>query len=68
MSEVVEPNDAVEDNNDEEIYVTEPKNNEELLEGLSADPELDGERKKLWKNFGRESDAGKLLFSLYKCH
>lgn len=35
---------------------------------MDQDPELDEERRNLWKNFGRETGAGKALFGLYKSH
>lgn len=39
---------------------------DELLEGLSE--EQIEKQKNLWKIVGRETKAGKALFSLYKCH
>lgn len=36
--------------------------------GIVDDPELEEERKNLWKAFGRECAAGKELFSLYRSH
>ena len=33
-----------------------------------GDEELENERKHLWKTFGRDTAAGKELFSLYKCY
>ena len=44
--------------------------NNNLPYGLNdvEDPELNVTRKNVWKQFGRETEAGKLLFSLYKSH
>ena len=39
-----------------------------LREGLVNDPELENERKDMWKLFGMDSAAGKELFKLYKSH
>jgi hypothetical protein len=45
-------------------------NSNKYLPGLADenDEEMDKERKNLWKMFGRETNAGKELFSLYKCY